>query len=458
VKSLGALGIAVLLVLGLAAPARAERVNRTVKQITNGTAAECRRLGLDNDLCTAIGGIDVSEARMRDYEGSWVHRALGLQRALDENVPFLRELVPHTHNSFNSSAYGVTLTQLDPNQLYSMRDQLRMDMRGIEMDVHKWPHVSAKGLGLHDVVLCHGEPEQLGPITFHVGCSNDRPFTDGLKEFKAWLVGPGKGQVVILYLENNLDGDPVAHARAAKDVQQVLGKLVYRPPAGHPCASMPMEMSRADIRAAGAQVLIVGNCGPGAWGTWVHERGRRWNESSSPVGDTYPDFAACPAERTREDYAHNWIRRYEDSTWLSAMVEGTGLGGPSDVTATETRRMVRCGVNMPGFDQLTPQDPRLANLVWSWAVNEPLVAAGDCAVQGADARFYAHSCADSSLLLACRATDGAWSVAATCPSGTRFSVPPNGYENELLRAAAAAAGVGSVRLAYRSFGGTWTVL
>jgi hypothetical protein len=449
-KLLGVLLAALSLTL-LAAPARAaDPVTRTVKSVTDGTAAECRRLNWPpHDLCTAIGGLDISEARMQAYESSWVHRALTLQRRLDDGAPFLRELVPHTHNSFNSSAYPPTVTQLDPNQLHSMRDQLRMDMRGIEMDIHNWPHIDNVRGDINDVVLCHGEPVPIGPVVVHVGCSLDRPLTDGLSELRGWLMEPANTrEVVLLYLENNLDGVPAAHDKAAADIESILGPLVYRP-ADHgagPCAPMPMATSRAAIRAAGKRILIVGNCGPGAWGTWVHERGPLWDESSSPEGDDYPDYPACLAERATLHYDTHWIRRYEDSTWLSAVT-----GGGGSVTATETRRMVRCGVNMPGFDQLYPDDPRLAQLVWSWAPNEPS-AAGHCAAHGPDARFRAVACT-SGLPLACVDAARAWTIASTCPTGTTPGVPANGFENERLREAKVIAGVGTVLLSYRDVPG-----
>src|SRR4051812_11053633 len=122
-----------------------------------------------------------------------------------------------------------------------------------------------------------------------------------------------------------------------------------------------------------------------------------------------------------------------------------GAGGA--VTLTETRRMVTCGVTMPGFDQLTPDDPRLAALVWSWAVDEPRAGAGRCAAQGTDGRFRATDCA-TRLPVACLDDAGGWHVTASAvPSragaaacarafpGSRFAAPWNGWRNEQLRRA-----------------------
>ena len=142
-------------------------------------------------------------------------------------------------------------------------------------------------------------------------------------------------------------------------------------------------------------------------------------------------------------------------------------GGSSQVTVSETRAMVRCGVNMPGFDQLQAGDPRLPELVWSWDQNEPADPAGvDCAAQGGNARFRARSCSDR-LSFACVDGAGGWHVTPSTGRwgvgsrmcvrafpGSRFAVPANGYENALLREVAPAGA--SVWLNYRRVAGDWT--
>jgi hypothetical protein len=128
-------------------------------------------------------------------------------------------------------------------------------------------------------------------------------------------------------------------------------------------------------------------------------------------------------------------------------------GASSQVTATETRRMVRCGVQMPGFDQLYPEDPRLAELVWSWAPDQPASTAPACAAQSGDGRWRAEGCAQRHRA-ACVLPDGTWrlgSANVSWKSGpnacralartARFAAPVNGWQNELLRAAAGSATV-----------------
>lgn len=442
---------------------------RTAQAVVWGTGQWCRTAGVPDDACASLDGRDLSESAMAGYEASWTHRALALQRGLDARVPLLRSLVPHTHNSFNSAAYMPTVSNSDPNQAVSLTDQLRLDMRGIEIDVHWAPSPTAapsdNGMA---PIMCHGQPVSLDPLpaTVHAGCTIERHLRDGLSELRTWIDAAdavGNPQLVLLYLENNLDGNEAAHNAAARTIEQVLGSRVLRPPANKPCAPMPLSLTRQAILDAGRRVLIVGNCGPGAWGSWVFERGPQWNESSSPHGDDYPGIKSCAAERAAERYGDRWIRRYEDSTWLSAMAGGD----TSEVTVKETAAMVRCGVNMPGFDQLRASDPRLQQLVWSWAKNEPLADANAaCAAQGADARFRAKRCV-TRLPFACVDGAGAWHVTTsrntfnageqTCGRafpGSHFAVPANGWENTLVRAAAPAGA--DVWLNYRRTSAGWT--
>lgn len=403
---------------------------------------------LDPRLCASVeagsvllgtDGRQPDPARLAAYEQGWVHRALRLQSRLDEAEPMRNSLWPHTHNSANSTVYGPTLSTLDPNQRWSILDQLRMGVRAIELDLHP-------DLTRQQVVLCHGRQEDAVVTTVHLGCSIDRPLADGLAELRDFLDRPGnEREVVLLYLENQLEDDPALHDAVAADLAAVLGDLVARPPAAAPCAEMPLERSRADLLAAGDRVLIVGNCGPGAWGSWVHERGPQWNERS--LGDGYPAFPDCvAAEREPLAYDDNWIRVYEDATWLTAMVDGRYRPQTPD----DVRNMVRCGVDMVGFDRLDPDDGRLEAMVWSWAPGEPVAdPSRACVASGTDGRFRAAPCAEVRRF-ACRTPAGEWVVpgavgpahgaAAACAlAGAVPATPPTGWENERLRAKAGAA-------------------
>src|SRR5438270_8902947 len=246
---------------------------RGVQQVRNDAAAVCRtplRSTADPsapEACTPVDGSTISEAQLQAYESSWTHRALSLQRGLDDAAPLVEEQLPHTHNSFNASSYTLgstsyypTLTNQDPNQVYSLTDQLRMDVRAVEIDLHWMPSPYAAANGRTDtggkwVTMCHGNNDTVTGV--HVGCTWDRPFEDGLTEVRAWLdLNPD--QVIMLYLENQLTDESggnnqQAHDIAASIIADKLGAKVYRPPAGQPCADMPLGASRDDIRNAGPQ-------------------------------------------------------------------------------------------------------------------------------------------------------------------------------------------------------------
>ncbi len=334
-----------------------------------------------------------------------------------------------------------------------------MGIRAIELDLH-WAH-SASGdpaQGGKAVVVCHGSQVPVEATTVHFGCGVNDPSLDSfLIEVKNWLTR-NRNEVVMLYLENQLEDNDVAHASAANSINDIVGSQVYKP-SGR-CAPLPYEKSRREIRDTGARVIITGDCGPGAWGDWVHKRGTpgevpstqsQWREGGLDHGDDFPAFP-CTARRSEQNYARNWIRHWGDETGLS-----NGTGGGGDVTLTDARDMVRCGVNMIGLDNLVPFDKRLEQLVWSWAPNQP--GSGECAYQGGDGRFRSDNC-QKVRRFAC--FDGhSWTVttgrgpwhAGNAQCGGSFAVPRTGYDNELLKMAKEG---GEVWIAYRRTAGDWT--
>lgn len=441
-----------------AVPEVGPRACRSVQAGTFVPAQACRRVdGLDESVCPTIDGREVNETAMAQFEASWLARALALQRRLDLRVPLSQALIPHTHNSANSSAYAPSVTTLDANQVLTITDQLRLGMRAIEIDVHWVPNPNGDpDNGYRAVVQCHGEPVATPAGVIHGGCSVDTPLVDLLRELRAWL-DANPEEVVLLYLENALDGDPAAHAAAATAIESTLGDLVARPAIGGGCQSLPVTRSKQDLLDAGTPVLVTGNCGPGGWNDWVFDRYPSWDESG---GSTFDCASARTAIGNFDDIL---VRRYEDSTWLSAMA-----GAGSHIDAATMSEMVRCGVNLVGFDQLVPGDDRLPSLVWSWRVDEPAVGStGACAALGTDGRFFADECGNPRPIACRTATDG-WAVTAqaaewadgdeVCRTAGQLGagVPANGWDSGLLRAAANTAGAPEVWLAYGQDGtGAW---
>src|SRR3954453_6686588 len=397
-----------LLLLVLAVPAAAAPRAGGPDGVARDVAATCR----------SAGGPCQPEADVSGWSDTWTHRALAFQYALGNGLGLRDAPWVGTHNSFNSIAeMGNTLSDTDANQQLSLLDQLAIDVRSLELDLHSFAGRQ---------VVCHAR----GADQAHAGCSIEREVAPVVAEIGGWL-GDYRGQVLLLYLEDHLDG-AADHDAATAAIRTALGDVIYTPPAGAGCTKLPLSVSRDDLLSAGKQVIIVDTgCGAGsAWPGIAFDWSDHVENGSAAA---FRDFPDCGPDHTRAVYDATLVRYYEDSTWLSATVDG---GEPGGLTPAIAAAMARCGVDLFGFDQLLPHDGRLDALVWSWAPDEPRAGGGDCAAQRPDGRWVADACR-TPRPLACRSdADASWTVAmGTCPRGTRFAVPRTGYENSLLRVA-----------------------
>jgi hypothetical protein len=420
---------------------------RVVQQASADTAAACRRdVPVPEEQCSAVPlSPKATKAAVDAYAKSDVHRALQLQYELGNDVPFRNASWLGTHNSFNTSTRTATLSGLDSNQQLSMTDQLRIDMRSLEVDAHWFP--SAAAGGAYAPVACHAQGEDQK----HAGCTTEPLLIDALTEIAAWLRANPR-QVLLLYVENHLE-TPEGYAAGAKAVHDAFGSLLYAP-GGTACVPLPMDGTRNDVLAAGKQVLIISGCHDGAgWNGAIFSGEARAKDETGPAG--YGEDGSCDKAKPPAAFDSHLLRVYEDSTALSA----TANQGMEPITPKKAAALQRCAVDLTGFDQLLPDDGRLAASVWSWAAGEP-AAGGSCAFASADGRWHATPCSGRHAV-ACRDAAGVWSVgrvapraAARCAKGT-VSTPRYGYEDVQLTAAMAAAHVDSVWLAYGRSGGSW---
>jgi hypothetical protein len=440
------IALVLLTALVLAAPAQAGPLVDACAELEPSLQALCRA----GEVLTAPAAPKVSEPEVAAYEASWLHRTLAFQYELGAPLPLRNAPWIGTHNSANTSTEVPTLSGIDANQRISLTDQLRLDVRSLELDVHFVP--SVWGGGAKTPIVCHGR----GADQLHAGCTTERTLAERLAELRAWL-DAHPGQVLLLYLEDHLE-DATGYEAGARMVAEQLGEHLYRPPAGAGCTPMPLELTREQVRAAGAQVIAISGCGPAgtSWtGLVFDDAERAANESGSADFAPYP---GCDGERPLEFYDAHLIRYFEDSTGLTAGTEFAG-GQPYDrgLTPERTRAMARCGVDLFGFDQLVPDDRRLGALVWSWAPGEPVKANGDCTVQGRSGRWRAEHCG-ARRAFACLDAAGRWSVDTRrgrqgagddrC-AGATFALPRTGLEAQRLRDAMAAAAVRRVWVADR---------
>jgi hypothetical protein len=379
--------LAVVVLLVVPKAAAADPLTHGITQVSRDVSNACRYAGACSD-----------DPAVAAYQRSDVHRTLAFQYALAGDVPLRDAPWIGTHNSFNSSTeMGPTVSDSDPNQQLALADQLRLDVRSLELDVHWFPDRPT---------VCHAE----GDFT---GCSIEGTLAVRLARIDGWLADHPE-QVILLYLEDHL-GDAAHHDAAAKMIEDTIGPRVYRPAAGG-CRELPLTLTRNAVRGAGKQVLIVGGCGAGAayqglafnWGQHVETR---------PIGFAGPP--TCGPDFPRATWDATIVRYFEDSTWLTEGASYVGQSTRDDgLTPATTAALVRCGVDLLGFDQLLPDDGRLAAAVWSWAPGEPRAGGGRrCVVQ--------------------RPSDGRWE-ARRCGNklGPAAATPRTGYENEQLRVAA----------------------
>jgi hypothetical protein len=424
------------------------------QKLAEAAAAECRRIGLPEESCALPLGHQVSTKVVRGYGKSWLHRAAAFQYRLGNPEPLLSAQWLGTHNSFNSVNSEPTASHTDSNQQLSLTQQLDIDMRALELDVHYIPSLAANGAKA--VVVCHGR----GPDEAHFGCTNEPTLAQVLPALRDWLNAHPK-QVLLLYLEDEL-GDPAGYVQTLDALDSKLKRpdgssLIQRPSASEMtskgCANLPLGTSRRAVRAAGAQVLLVGNCRSG-WARDVYS----WDDNHVESGSTpqYRPFPACDATYSRAVYDQKLVRYYEDSTFVATAIDPTQNpedAGAGRLSPERVGSMTRCGVNLFGFDQVLPDDGRIGATIWSWAPKQPDAKDGGCALQRpSDGRWVTAACG-ARHQAACRTASG-WTITpkavtyarAKRACGGSFGLPRTGYENSLLRAAA---GAGAVWIAYR---------
>jgi hypothetical protein len=418
-------------------------------KVFDAASFECRRVGVPDALCVLPLAHKVTQAARDAYVASWVHRTAQFQYALGDPVPFRDAQWIGTHNSFNALVDGLTLSHADSNQQLTLTQQLDIDVRSIELDLHyvsPIPLITPKR-----VTVCHGQ----GPEVYDFGCTTEPAFTTVLPEVAAWLNAPAHaGEVVLLYLEDEMK-NAGAYASAIDTLEKVLRRpdgssLIYKPDtsakAANGCTPLPLGTSRDDVRASGARVVIVGSCAPG-WSSDVFD----WNPVHVEGGKTsaYQPYPACDATYAPSVYDHQMVRYFEDSTLVSNLLEPQRpSSNPEALWPDKVASMTSCGVNLYGFDQLLPEDGRIQSTLWSWAPNEPVVANGGCTRQASDGRWYAAPCADLHPA-ACQHGE-TWSVtapvavadapAACAAQGATFGLPRTGLDNSRLHAAAGADG------------------
>jgi len=385
-------------------------------------------------MALAVGtSANVMADSIDSFNQSWVGQALDLQRGLDVNAPIIDNNILGTHNTYNSEVYtacdfSVGCRYLDPQQKYSIKDQLRMGARFIELDVH-WT-TKMEGIFSYPkrLLLCHGV------------CSiNDKYATEGFDEIKSWLNDSANAdEVIILYIEDDSENH---HVDLYNQLTSRFGSKIY---ASGGCGNIPDNLTKADVLVAGKQVIL-------------------WKDGG------------CSGNASMADLAYSGLgnvgRIWEDGTTLGTISEFF-TGGIDSISASEVSEAFATGGNIVNLDDMVMNDDRIEAAVWSWNTNEPNDYNGneDCATQTGSSRWNDVNC-NNAYAYACEDNDGNWAVpysttgtwtngnnaCASLGADYHFSVPTNSQSNQALKTVKEASGYSTVWLNYedRSAEGNW---
>lgn len=387
------------------------------------------------------------DQEVAQYQSSWLHQAHQLQRDLDQDQPLRRATFIGTHNSYNAAAYTTPQSYYDPNQIHTITNQLQMDVRALELDVHSFfGYDLESGTFYRDVLLCHGTDQ-------HIGCSPfDRPLVSALEEIIVWLQQPqNQDEVLLIYIEDHTSADD--NFILAETLLGVLGEYLYLPQEPG-CNLIAPGLSKAAVRAADKNVLLISDHCSGESVSYALFGG--FADSIDSTGYPTVGLASLQAaprcldtELDQQAVQQNFIRMQEDRTLLSRAVGNGGI----KITPASVSNLLACEINLLGLDKLQPGDGRLQAALWSWAEGHP--TGGElalCAQHNANGRFESADCG-SALPYSCRdSASGQWVVTtvqgnwdqgeASCAAlGMHFEVPFSAYENAQLQAVKQASGV-----------------
>lgn len=413
-------------------------------------------------------------------ECTWNHFAHDLQRDLDADTPMVESLWLASHNSFNYPTPEIPSSS-DPNQFITIPEQLDLEMRGVELDIH-WTE-KPRCSGNLELLICHA-------FGNHSTCSGTEPTVDGyFEEIRDWLIA-NPDEVIHLDIQAEYTvidtrqpststsappypvcpptspdptgaDDPFKLTNAL--LKNIFGDLLYTP-ADSGENNLPLQKTRNDIVAANRQVIVTSEQDSAEWLESVHKLSTvRKQGANRNIGDGgFEAYPNCDSDLFDDanDFRTNWTRVWEDATTSGSATANNTRGPLFPVDESQIQEMLKCGLNMPSFDRLRANDTRLTAMVWSWAETEPAINdEANCALHNADGRFEsadctataAYACADANNTNWIIATPaGVWAdgVAACNGLGLQFATPQTGYFNQLLREAKTSAGVTNVWLNY----------
>ncbi|XP_041460921.1 uncharacterized protein LOC121412078, partial [Lytechinus variegatus] len=307
------------------------------------------------------------------------------------------------------------------NHEFSIIDMLNMGVRAVEID--NW--------------YCDGEMRiaHLGtPLA--IGCGEFNVlFSDVIADIGQWMQEPGnENEFIQIYINEKYDQGNDAEVNGP--MERYFGHDAILSPADLRNTYNGVWPTLRRMREDGKRVVVVSGDDTLHQGKYIHVKG--CDGSGSNQFTNYPQCGGkteTNCKRFRGDATHYVFDVIYD--------------GPTATGAiTDLSEMVKCRINLPATDMVTPQLMKTA--VYTWAYGEPSIPLDEdsCVMLShEDFRWYTSSDCDQSLSYACQSSTDPndWLVSEStgpydvtrelCPIGYKFSVPHNGFRQQKLKEA-----------------------
>jgi len=158
-----------------------------------------------------LGSANAQQVNIPAWRMGSEHRAMKLQRELAADMRQDQSLILGSHNSYNSSAYGLAVYP-NSQHSYTLFEQLDLGLRSLDLDVHATTAYPNELYLSH--ALCSGAGVQASQQTLY----------DGLAEIRSWL-NNNPDEVIFLNIEQHFPMTyPSAYHTRMKDwIEKFLG-------------------------------------------------------------------------------------------------------------------------------------------------------------------------------------------------------------------------------------------
>eukprot|EP01091_Cochliopodium_minus_P013586 TRINITY_DN4406_c0_g1_i1.p1 TRINITY_DN4406_c0_g1~~TRINITY_DN4406_c0_g1_i1.p1 ORF type:complete len:489 (-),score=87.88 TRINITY_DN4406_c0_g1_i1:22-1488(-) len=425
----------------------------------------------------------------------WFQKTINFQNALSRKQSLCYSQFPGSHNAAigMSQGYGVEdylftdyVQLIDKNwfvrtsdQWFSLADLLNMGVRLIELDTHwvlgelRLAHCGGVSGGkVFDAVndflklvdwiekefklpVLHWDTNTIGcdPSASSIPAHKQRSLESGFIEITNWINLPeNKNEFVLFFFDDQMDLERWGKVGELVGlIEKYFGNLVYTPV---DYVKNGGFLSSVDhMVSLGKRVLFMSGANYGGLmnSTIFYKYGPQlcnWNE---------PDLTQINTENCTVKVGNEWIPINNGTLFrpeTSQLWYGPVNGGDTHyINSTNLPPLLKCGINFPSPDLITPQ--RMGGYIWSYSDNEP--GNFNCSIiTQPDGRWKGTTCSNN-FFGACGSKSDpigrrSWTIseksstfdAVVCPNNYSFTIPINAVENESIRKEMSKRGASSV--------------